>query len=81
VTGPEAVSAVRTKALRDCLIGLGAAILGVVMTVGSYMYAASKDEGGSYVITWGLVLFGLVMLGKGAYGFMRHAGLQKKSQA
>jgi hypothetical protein len=78
--GPEAVRAVRNQALRDSLIGLGGVVAGVVLTVGSFLRAAQNPDGGGYVITYGLILFGLVMLGKGVYGFLRYGQLQKLSQ-
>lgn len=78
--GPEAVSAVRNRAIRDALIGVGGVGLGVALSVGSYLHAAEDPQGGEYVVTWGLVLFGLVMIGKGIYGFLRFRQLQKLSQ-
>jgi hypothetical protein len=77
--GPEAIRAVRNQALRDCLIGLGGVLVGTVLTVGSYLRAAQNPDGGGYVITYGLILFGLIMLGKGVYGFLRYGRLQKLS--
>jgi hypothetical protein len=74
--GPEAVAAVRTKAIRDLLLGAACAIGGVVLTVGSYTAAAQKPEGGKYTVTYGLVIFGLIMLGRGVYGFVRHNQLK-----
>ncbi len=78
--GPEAIEAVRTAALRDFLIGAGCAVLGVGITVAGYMQAAHQEEGGKFKITYGLVIFGLVMLGKDAYRFMRYGNLRKMAQ-
>jgi hypothetical protein len=78
--GPEAVSTVRNRAIRDALIGLGSVGLGVALTVGSDSHAGQDPQGGEYFVTLGLVLFGLVMIGKGVYGFLRYRQLQKLSQ-
>lgn len=78
--GPEAVRAVRNHAIRDTLIGLAAVSIGGALTIGSYLQAAQDPNGGEYVVTYGAVLFGLVMIGKGIYGFMRHGQLQTLSQ-
>lgn len=74
--GPEAVAAVRNKAIRDLLLGAGCAIGGVVLTVASYQDVAQKPEGGKYTVTYGLVIFGLIMLVRGVYGFVRHGQLK-----
>ena len=75
--GPEAVRAVGNRALRDLLLGVGAVVLGIVVTVASFLNAAQNPEGGRYYITFGLIVFGLVLFGKGVYGFVRHSHLQK----
>jgi hypothetical protein len=75
--GPEAVQSVKRRAIRDTLIGAVCAAGGIALTIGSYMSAANKPEGGSYTITWGLVLFGLVMIGKGVYGFWQYNQVQR----
>lgn len=77
--GPEAVNAMKNVAIRDTIIGVALAIVGVVITVMSYQAAANNPEGGSYTITYGLVLFGLIMFGKGIYGFIQWS--QMKSMA
>jgi hypothetical protein len=78
--GPEAVLAVRNTAIRDALIGLACIIAGVGLTVWSYIRATQNPEDSGYVVTYGLVLVGLVMLGKGVYGFVRYGQLKKMSQ-
>ena len=75
--GPEAVRSVRNRAIRDILIGAACTVGGVVLTIGSYMSAANKPGGGKYTIAYGLVLFGLVMLGKGIYSFMQYGQVQR----
>jgi hypothetical protein len=78
--GPEAVRAVRNRALRDTVIGAGVFVAGVALTVGSYLRAAQNPAGGQYVVTYGLILVGLVMVGKGVYGLVRYGRLQKLAQ-
>jgi hypothetical protein len=75
--GPEAVQAVKNRAVRDTLIGVACAIGGVVLTVGSYMAAANDPKGGRYTVTYGLVIFGLAMLAKGIYGFMQYGQIKR----
>ncbi|HEY7327673.1 MAG TPA: hypothetical protein VH592_08540 [Gemmataceae bacterium] len=79
-SGPEAMRTVRNHALRDMLIGIGAFGIGTFLTVGSYLHAAQNPEGGEYFISYGAVLFGLIMIGKGVYGLIRYRQLQKLSQ-
>ncbi len=77
--GPEAVRAVRNRAIRDALIGAACAIGGVALTVGGYMEAAQKPGGGEFKVAYGLVLFGLVMLGKGVYSYLQYQQIQRLS--
>ncbi len=74
--GPAAVQAVQTQAIRNLLIGIAATIGGTVLTVGSLVMAAQQEGGGRYVVTYGLIIYGLVMVGKGIYGFVQHGKLQ-----
>jgi hypothetical protein len=78
--GPEAVQAVRNKAIRDTLIGAGCIVVGVVLSLGSFLAAANKPEGGTYYIAYGLPFFGLIMVGKGVYGFIQHRHLQQLAE-
>jgi hypothetical protein len=80
VAGPEAIRAVGQRALRDLLVGLALSVVGIGVTVGTLAYAASSPEGGQYIITHGLIVCGLVMVGKGIYGFVRQSHLQKLAQ-
>jgi hypothetical protein len=75
--GPEAVVAVRNAAVRDTLIGLACVVGGTALTLGSFFAA---DDGGGFVVTYGLILAGLVMAGKGVYGFLRYGKLKKMTQ-
>jgi hypothetical protein len=78
--GPEAIGAVRRRAVRETLLGIGGLAVGTALTMGSYLHAAQDPGGGEYVITYGVILFGLVMIGKGIYDFLQHGQLQKLSQ-
>jgi hypothetical protein len=78
--GPEAVAAVRNVAIRDSLIGLACVAAGVGLTALSFVQAAQNPQEGRYVVTYGLILGGLVMLGKGVYGFVRYGQLKKMSR-
>lgn len=78
--GPEAISAVLKAAWRDTLIGAAMTIGGIIATVLSYTSAAEKPEGGKFYIMWGLVLFGLVAVGKGIYQFTQYSRLRSLAQ-
>ena len=73
--GPEAVLAVRNEAIRDTAIGVSCVIGGVGMTVWSYSTVAAEPRGGEFTVLWGLVFFGLIMIGKGIYGFVQYGNL------
>jgi hypothetical protein len=77
--GPEAVGAVRNTAIRDTLIGIGGVIGGTVLTLGSFFKAAENADGGEYIVTYGLILVGLIAIGKGIYGFVRYGQLKQLS--
>ena len=48
----------------------GGLLLGLVVTIGSYAAAVTSEGGGSYVITWGIVLAGLGDFGYGLVGWL-----------
>lgn len=60
---------------RHMLVGGGVFALGLAITVGSYIAAASSEEGGSYVVTYGLMLVGG---GEILYGLVGWLGELKK---
>jgi hypothetical protein len=39
--------------------------IGILITVGSYSAASSNPNGGTYVVTWGLIIFGAIRLFRG----------------
>lgn len=79
--GPEAVQAIWNRAVRNTLIGLACTIGGIVLTIGSFVLAANNPQGGKYFITWGVVLFGVVMLVKGIYGFFQHGQIRRIAES
>ena len=78
--GPEAVAAVRKKAVRDLAIGGAGVLGGVAASVLTYAKAASNPQGVSYFVFHGVVIFGLIMLGKAVVGFRQHARLRSMTQ-
>ena len=55
---------------RHIWIGAGVFTLGFVITVGSFLAAASSEEGGHYVVTYGLMLVGAGDLIYGLAGWL-----------
>jgi hypothetical protein len=55
---------------KHMLIGLGLFALGLVITVGSYVAAASSEGGGHFVITYGMVAGGALDFFYGLVGWM-----------
>lgn len=77
-SGPEGIAKLRMKGYRDIAIGLGAIVLGVGLTVMSYMAAASNPNGGKYWVTYGFVIYGLISAGRGVYHLNHAAKLAKE---
>jgi hypothetical protein len=63
----------REAGKKQLIIGLVIAGVGLAISLGSYMSAASSSAGGSYFLLWGLVIVGLVRAFRG-YSIMRSAG-------
>ena len=75
--GPEALTAIRTRGWRDVAIGIGAAVLGVGISVAGYLSAANNPNGGGgYTVTYGLVIVGLCMIARGIYNLLRYSKLK-----
>ena len=68
---PAAVQAVQFHALHNLLLGGGALLLGLAVTLGSLIMAHQNEGGGAYVVT-----AGLIMVCNGTYGFVEHGWLQ-----
>lgn len=79
--GPEAIRAVRNRAIRDSVIGVACTVGGVVVTIAGYAAAASNPQGEKYTIFYGLALFGLIMIGKGIVGFGQYRKLEVMAQS
>jgi hypothetical protein len=60
-------NAKRSKAKKDILYGALWCVGGIIITVGTY--SAASNGGGSYVITWGAILFGGIQLFKGIINY------------
>lgn len=58
----NAIRSARSGSLILVTIGSVAVLLGIVVTVASYLVAASSPFGGTYYIWWGPVVCGLVAL-------------------
>lgn len=79
--GPEAVQSVRNRALRDGAIGVVALAIGIGITLFTLLRADANPEGGEYVVMYGPMIFGVVMLGRGVFGLMRYSRLKSVSHA
>jgi hypothetical protein len=49
----------------NILYGIIIAAIGVILTVGGYIMAASKPTGGHYYIFWGLIVVGVIRIIRG----------------
>ncbi|GAB3407835.1 hypothetical protein GCM10027515_24290 [Schumannella luteola] len=63
------MSAARKAGLRTMLVGFGIMLVGIVITAGTFFFAA---PGGSYVVTWGAIIFGGVQGVAGLVRFLRN---------
>jgi hypothetical protein len=63
----------REAGKKQLIIGLVIAGIGLAISLGSYLSAASSSGGGSYFLLWGLVIVGLVRAFRG-FSMMKAAG-------
>jgi hypothetical protein len=63
----------REAGKKQLIIGLVIAGVGLAISLGSYISAASSSGGGSYFLLWGLVIVGLIRAFRG-FSMMRAAG-------
>jgi len=63
----------REAGKKQLIIGLVIAGVGVAISLGSYISAASSSGGGSYFLLWGIVIFGLIRAFRG-FSMMKAAG-------
>jgi hypothetical protein len=61
--GVEISKQKKERAKRDMMFGGGICIVGLIITLVSYSVASSS--GGTYVVTWGAVIFGALQFFKG----------------
>lgn len=59
-------AAVIESARNDMLVGASICGLGIMVTVGSYLFASQSSDGGSYVIAWGAIAFGALRFFRGS---------------
>ncbi len=69
---PEGRQVMAAKYKRAMLSGVLWAIGGIVVTVISYNLARSGSFGGTYVIAWGAVLYGIYDLIRGLIGWLKY---------
>lgn len=79
--GPDAIRSYLRSGLVMVVIGLALATVGIVGSIMSYNEAAANPEGGSYRISWGMVLFGIASLCKGGYNLYYYANLSVNVRA
>ena len=77
--GPEAVDAMKSAAIRNIAIGIGASAVGIGITVAGYMAAASAPQGGRYMVFYGLILWGVFMLFRGFSLFGTYRRLMRET--
>ncbi len=58
------------KYVKHMLSGLIWAVGGTVVTAATY--GAASDGGGTYVVAWGAIVFGLYDFFKGLFGWMKY---------
>lgn len=49
--------------IRRICIGIGIAVIGLLLTGGGYLFAALREGGGTYFIFWGVVVAGIIYAG------------------
>lgn len=57
----------RSKAKKDIIYGALWCVGGIIITIGTY--SAASNGGGTYVVTWGAILFGGIQLFKGIINY------------
>jgi len=77
--GVEAIDHLRSKAVRDVVIGSLSTLGGLAATFGTVYLAARSAGGGVYVVTYGLIAVGLTEPGRGITGLNRCRQLKKLS--
>jgi len=65
------VAAARKRALRRMAIGLVFFIAGLAITAATYSHAASSPSGGTYIVAWGPMVFGVLSIVRGMVALRR----------
>ena|SRR5690242_2672559 len=61
----------KQQSLKTMLVGLGILVVGLLITVGTYAAAASSPRGGSYFVTYGLIVVGGLRFFQGLVGWLK----------
>lgn len=69
---PEGRQILAKKYSRHMLYGVLWAAGGTIVTVATYEAAASNPGGGTYVIAWGAILFGIIDFFRGLFGWLKY---------
>jgi hypothetical protein len=78
LAGPEAITDLRRKGYRDLAIGAISTVAGIVITAISLANPTPRGDGqGKSMIFYGLILFGLIEIGRGVAALMRASRIQK----
>jgi hypothetical protein len=77
LAGPEAIADLKKKGYRDLAIGAVSTVAGVVVTAVSLAHPSPSADGqGKSTIMYGLILFGLIMVGRGIAALIRASKIQ-----
>jgi hypothetical protein len=68
---PEARRMLASKYARQMVYGIFWAVGGTAVTIWTY---ATATGGGSYVVAWGAIVFGIIAFFRGLFGWMKYDG-------
>jgi len=68
---PAAAAALRGKAVWSLVIGALLLVAGLAISAATYAYAVARPGGGTYVVTIGLIVFGVLGIARGLYWFAK----------
>ena len=74
----DELDAARSEAKRTALIGLAVVLVGIAVTMGTYV---ATGPGGTFVTAWGAIIFGGFQLAKGLFYLANPARLVKKAHS
>jgi len=64
--------AFRKAAKKNMLVGVAWCVGGIVITAVTYQMAANNPGGGTYLVTWGPVIFGAIQFFRGLAEYFKH---------